>query len=161
MSMVSAKAMWWTEPVVCSRPDDESGCYCDTEGGWCSDYTRMLCGEINGWLFITDRFVLLPVSRLGELPVGYSKVLGLQPLSQRHLDGFADLMGSHVTAAPSDRMFLQHLLDPIEKAGLIVRPIVHVKEIHAVCDPDLSVVGLLQPLKRGIEHGANSRRAAA
>lgn len=160
MSMVSAKAMWWNEPVPCSCPDDGSFCTCDVEGGWCSDYTRMLCGEINGWLYISDRFVLLPVSRLSHLPVGYSKVLNLQPLSQRQLDGFADVMASYVTADRSDRVFLQHLLDPIEQAGLVVRPIVHVKEIHAVCDPDLSVVGLLQPLRQGIEHGDGTRAAS-
>lgn len=161
MSMVSAKALWWREPEACGCPESAlRQCACDVDGGWESDYQRMLCGEINGWLYISDRFLLLPVSRLSHLPVGYSKVLNLQPLSQRQLDGFADVMAGHVTAAPSDRVFLQHLLDPIEQAGLVVRPIMHVKEIHAVCDPDLSVVGLLQPLRRGIEHGDGTRAAA-
>lgn len=163
MSMVSAKALWWNAPEVCdcAAPDEDFQCPHDTTGGWSSDVTPMACGEINGWLYLTDRFVLLPISRLSHLPVGYSEVLNLRPLGQRHLDGFTEVMAGHVTAEPSDRVFLQHLLDPIEEAGLKVRPIVHVKEIHAVCDPDLSVVGLLQPLRSAIEHGDGARPAAA
>lgn len=147
--MVSAKAMWWRDPEKCSCPDDAlDRCTHDVDGGWYSDLQPMLFGEINGWGYISDRLVLLPISRLAHLPVGYSKVLNLRPLSQRQLDGFADVMAGHVTAAPSDRVFHASLIDPIEQGGLLVRPIVAVKDIHAVCDPDLSIVGLLQPVRR-------------
>lgn len=157
--MVSAKAMWWNEPETCPSDDHGRLCACEV-GGWVRPGDVMLCGEINGWLYISDRWVLLPVSRLGHLPVGYGTLFGLRPLGQQNLDGFAEVMARHVSSAPSDEVFLEYLLDPIEQAGLLVRPLAQTRAIHAVCDPDLSVVGLLQPLKRGLDHGDVDRRAA-
>lgn len=123
--MVSARALWpktadWPSPLF----------YCTLDGAG----------------YISDRYVMLPVARLGALPVGYGN--HLVPLPPQAEDGFAMWLTSTVLPDPSDRMFDGRIIDPLEAAGFKVRPLEGVKDAHGICDPDLELVGLAIPLRR-------------
>ena len=158
--MVDARALWWHEPEVCdcASPDEDFPCPHDTAGGW--DYPMAL-GTIDGWTYITDRYVLLPVARIGGLPVGYAKELRLQPIPGQSLDGFAEWMAATVLPDPSPRLFSKWMVDPLEQAGFRIRPLDGVKDAHGICDPDLSLVGLVIPLRRALEAEATAARVVA
>lgn len=141
MITVSAKALWWGDDA------------------WAAP---MYLGEIDGWGYITDQFSLLPVARLAELPVGYGHVLNLKPLPLQALEGFGLWLTATVLHCPSQRLFAGRVIDPLEKAGFVVRPLEGVKDAHGVCDPDMSLVGLVIPVRRSAEvDAAKGARVAA
>lgn len=149
MITVSAKALWWSAPEVCDCPSGwdelalDLACPHDS-GGW----QDILFTEINGWQYLTNRFVLLPTARLAELPVGYDQVLGLSPLSGQAADGLAEWLTGEVLLFPPDRLFYEGSIDPLEKAGFLIRALAGVKDAHAICDEDLTVVGLVSAVPR-------------
>lgn len=140
--MVSARALWWTEPEVCTCANPEEDWCTHDEGGW----PRLLGGSVDGVNYITDRYVILPVERLAELPVGYGNLL--EKLGRQSEDGLAEWLGAKVLRDPSDRVFAVDIINPLEAAGFLVRPLDGVKETHGICDPDLQLVGLAAPVRR-------------
>lgn len=161
MITVSAKALWWDAPEACTcvAPNEDYPCPHDTLGGWPAS---LWIGEIEGVHHLTDRYVLLPVPRLTGLPA--SSDLGLQPLGHQALDGFAEMLtASPVPATSSPRLFARPLIDPLEQAGFKIRELVGVKDVHGICDPDMTVVGLIIPLARRLEDGdvRNTHRVAS
>ena len=106
--------------------------------------------EIDGWQYLTDRYVFLPTARLTELPVGYDQVLRLQSMPLQASEGFAEWMTATVLPAPSYRVFQPERIDPLEQAGFKVRELVGVKDVHGICD-GLEVVGLIAPIMRSRE----------
>lgn len=150
-AMVDARALWWAAAEVCdcAAPDEDYQCMHDTTGGWVSPLS---IGEIDGWGYITDRYVLLPISRLGGMPVGYGQKLGLEPVKPQALEGFAEWLNCRVDPGPSDRVFTRRLIDPIEAAGLLIRPLQSRVDVHGICEPDLqTLIGLITPLPRNLE----------
>lgn len=153
MITVSAKALWWREPEVCTCPPEEwyepveLPCPHDTRGGWPRD---VMFTEIDGWQYLTDRYVFLPAIRLTELPVGYDQVLRLQPMPRQASEGSAEWMTASVLPASSYRQFHPQRLDPLEQAGFKIRGLVGVKDVHGICD-GIEVVGLISPIVRSRE----------
>lgn len=119
--------------------------------------------EIDGWTYLTDQYVMLPVSRLTELPVGYDQVLRLTPVPAQGADGMAEWMTTDAIPERPERYFSTRLIDPLEQAGFLIRPLNGVKNAHAICVPGLTVVGLLVAVPRPAEDPAapNMRRAGA
>jgi hypothetical protein len=141
--MVSARELWWQEPGVCTCSSPDDGCpndWCPVdEGGW-----PMLLGAlIDGTSYITDRQVLLPVERLAALPVGYGNLLTKLPRQAE--DGLAEWLRATVLPGPSDVLFARGLVDLLEAAGFLLRPLEGVRRTHGICDPDLRLVGLAAP----------------
>lgn len=149
-ALVDARALWWTEPTK-DCTDCEPGVVndfpCACVGGWASPINH---GTVDGWMYLTDRFVLLPAAVLGGLPVGYDKVLGLEPIRPQAMDAFAEWLNTPVILEPSDRAFARGLIDPLEQAGYRLRPLEGVKDAHGVCDEDLKVIGLAIPVRRNL-----------
>lgn len=141
MTMVSARDLWWSEPE-------------HDAGGW----ANIMFTEIDGWQYLTDRYVFLPTARLTELPVGYDQVLHLQPLPRQATEGLAEWMSASVLPAPSYRQFHLDRLDPLEQAGFRIRELVGVKDVHGICD-GLEVVGLISPIMRSRENDHAGRVA--
>lgn len=140
-TMVSARALW--------HPADKSS--------WPA---QMFSCTIDGWDYISDRFMLLPVARLGELPVGYDELL--VPLPPQAEAQFAEWMNATVIPAPSNRMFDRAIIDPLEAAGFLLRPLVGVKNAHGICeDLDLALVGLAIPVHAAVTSGESCRKAGA
>lgn len=124
MSMVSATDLWWDGTA------------------WPS---RMLIGAIDGWQFLTNQVVFMPVARLA-LPVGYATTMNLEPLTMQALEGLAEWMALTPRQEPSTALFRNEVIDPLEAAGFLVRELPVKRRPHAVCDPDMSVVGLVMPI---------------
>lgn len=159
MITVSAKDLWWHEPVDCTCPDDAlEFCTHDVEGGWVSP---MYMGTIDGAGYITDQYSLLPIARVGELPVGYGHVLNLRPVPGQALEGFAEWLTATVIPDASTRLFANWLIDPLEEAGFRIRPLEGVKDTHGICDPDLALVGLVIPVRRALEADATTTSRVA
>jgi hypothetical protein len=104
--------------------------------------------EIDGWQYLTDRYVFLPTAMLTELPVGYDQVLNLQPMPRQASEGLIEWMTLTPAAERGDAVFRAGLLDVLEGAGLLVRPLPLKSRVHAICEPDMCVVGLAMPVRR-------------
>lgn len=117
--------------------------------GWAKP---LLLGTIDGAQYISDRYILLPVSRIGGLPVGWGSLL--TPLSGQAEDALAEWLTAGVLPDPSARVFAVDIIGPLEAAGFRLRPLEGVKDAHGICDPDLQLVGLATPLRRRMEADA-------
>lgn len=136
-AMVSARALWW----------HEAGCMCSgtpqAEDGWVGTFHY---GLVDGWGYLTDRVTFMPVARLGGLPVGYAN--GTIMLTPQAVDGLATWLNATVIDTRPTRVFASVVVDPLEQAGFLIRPLEGVREAHGVCDPDLKLIGLVMPMAR-------------
>lgn len=142
--LLDATDLWWKTPEVCTCacPDEDFSCPHDTTGGW---PVPLLSFDIDGALYITNRFDLLPASHLGGLPVGYGSLL--TPLGGQAVDGFITWLQARPIPEPSDRVFDRRRLDLFEKAGYLIRPLEGVADAHGICTPELEVIGLTVPIR--------------
>lgn len=137
--MVSARALW--HPETGSRP------------------TQLFSCTVDGWDYITDRSILLPVARLAALPVGYGELL--VPLPPQAEAAFSDWLNATVRPDRSDRMFDRTIIDPLEEAGFLLRPLADVRNAHGICDPDVKLVGLAIPVHVAVTSGETARKAVS
>lgn len=137
--MVDARALWW----------HPAGCMCSgvpqPREGWVGP---LHIGEINGWTYLTDRVTFLPIARIGELPVGYATQWTIVPLAPQSVDGLATWLNARVIDEVPTRVFATAVVDPLEQAGFLIRPLERTRDAHGICDPDGTVVGLVMPMKR-------------
>lgn len=135
--MVSARALWW----------HQAGCLCSGKPqaaeGWVGPFHS---GIVDGWAYLTDRVTFMPVARLGGLPVGWGN--DTIPLTPQAEDGLAVWLNATVIDSRPTRVFASVVVDPLEQAGFLIRPLEGVREAHGICDPDLSLVGLVMPMHR-------------
>lgn len=137
--MVDARALWWhPEGCLCSGVPQPSA-------GWVGP---LLIGEINGWTYLTDRVTFVPVARIGGLPVGYATQWTIVPLPPQALEGLATWLNATVIDEVPTRVFASVVVDPLEQAGFLIRPLDRIKDAHGICDPDLNLVGLVMPMAR-------------
>lgn len=147
MITVSARALWWDE----------------VDDGWDPGLT-FFSGQFAGDRLVTDRTLALRVSWLTDWD-------GLPSLSGNMHSAAEFQMADWLEAEPyvsvvPERLFPSYLLDPLEQAGLRVRPLHDVSaRVFGVCDPTESwhVVGLVHALTEGlgIEDGRSCRWVAA
>lgn len=149
-AMVSARALWW----------HDAGCLCSgvpqPKAGWVEP---LHLGEINGWSYLTDRVTFLPIARIGGLPVGYATTWAIVPLAPQAVEGLAMWLNATVVDEVPDRVFASVVVDPLEEAGFVIRRLQGVREAHGICDPDLSLVGLVMPMARS--YAANAPKPLA
>lgn len=146
-ALVSARALWWREAEECHCVEEFADqCTHTQTTGWVSP---LWIGEINGWTYLTDRVVFLPVSLIGGLPVGYATEWSLIPLPPQAVDGLATWLQATVNPEPSSRLFAAPVIDPLEQVGYRIRRLEGIREAHGICDPDLKLVGLVMPMARG------------
>lgn len=135
MITVSAKALWWDE----------------VDGGWDPRLT-FFTGQFAGDRLVTDRHLAVKVPWLSDwLDLPSVTSAGLHSAAEFQMADWleADALASVVP----ERLFPSYLLDPLEQAGLRVRPLEGVSaRVFGVCDPSESwrVVGLIQPLATGL-----------
>lgn len=142
MITVSAKALWWDE----------------VDNDWDRQLT-FFSGEFAGDRLVTDRTLALRVNRLYDID-------GLPSLTGNLHSGAEFQMADWLEAEPyasvvPERLFPSYLLDPLEQAGLRVRPLHDVSaRVFGVCDPSESwhVVGLINALAEGL--GVEDNRAS-
>lgn len=134
---VSARALW--------HPDEKAP--------W---QQPLFSCTVDGWDYISDRFILIPVARLLALPLGYGNLL--VPLAPQAEAAFADWLNATVIPAQSDRLFAHNIIGPLEDAGFVLRPLVGVRNAHGICDPDLKLVGLAIPLHAAVTDSAAGRK---
>lgn len=139
-TMVSARALWpktvdvsWPAPMF----------YCTIDGAG----------------YISDRSTLMPVARLAALPVGWGNLM--MPLPPQAEDGFAMWLASTVLPGPSDRLFARAIVDPLEAAGFLLRPLDGVRNAHGICDPTGELVGLAMPMHAAVVGDSTEPRKAA
>lgn len=151
MITVSAKSLWWYGPEKCFCPGDDSRMTCarldDCMGRWFDDLA-FFSGEYAGDRLITDGHLALRVNRITGLEDVPASIRQLHSAAEASMDDW--LQCDPLVAVIPDRLFPNHLLDPLEQAGFRVRPLDRVKNVHGVCVPDESwrIVGLFNALPR-------------
>jgi hypothetical protein len=157
MSRLDARTLWWHDAreCTCPAPDEDWPCDCEPNEGW---YYPLFHVAVASTPFITDRFVAFPAHLLENAPPA-GALLTMDP------DGPASKLLAQWMSTPfiphvSERRFRAEILDPIEAAGLRVRPLDGVKaqkgqhgDTHGVCDPEMNwrVIGLVAPIKAGAD----------
>lgn len=142
MITVSAKALWWDEV------DDD----------WDPGLTFQM-GVSAGDRLVTDRHLMLRSRWLSDVDGLPSMTGNLHSAAEFQLAEW--LEAEPYTVVIPERLFPSYLLDPLERAGLRVRPLHGISaRVFGVCDPSESwaVVGLIQPLAAGL--GVEDDRAS-
>lgn len=154
MLTVDARALWWHGPELCTCPEGTwERCIHDTTGGWAYP---IVTATIDGAKYITDRQTLLPVDRIH----GWKTIEGpLAEVRAQTRDGLAEWLTATPLPDPSDRVFDRSVIDPLEHAGFLLRPLEGVDKAHGICDPDLRLVGLTSPVPLGKVASSDVRAA--
>lgn len=143
MITVSAKALWWDE----------------VDDGWDPRLT-FFSGQFAGDRLVTDRHLAVKVAWLSDwLDLPSMVKAGLHSAAEFQMADWLEAE-PYVSVVP-ERLFSSYLLDPLEQAGLRVRPLHDVSaRVFGVCDPSESwhVVGLINALAEGL--GVEDDRAS-
>lgn len=134
MITVSAKALWWDE----------------VDGEWDPRLTFQ-SGAFAGDRIVTDRHLAVRARWLSDVDDLPSMTGVMHSAAEFQLADW--LEAEPFTVVIPERLFPSYLLDPVEQAGLRVRPLHGVSaRVFGVCDPSESwhVVGLIQPLAAGL-----------
>jgi hypothetical protein len=153
--MVSALALWWFEGDDCDCANPEEDWCTHEEPGWS---LSMFSFTIDGVRYLTDRHIALRADRITGAEE-LEQIREMQP--GQSLDGFAEWLTT-ATVAPerSDRVFARDVVEPLEAAGFLLRPLEGAKP-HGICDPDLRLVGLAMPLRpEAVAERTGARQAA-
>jgi hypothetical protein len=131
---VSAKALWWDE----------------VDGTW-DARLHFLTGAYAGDRLITDRHLAIRIDWLTDKADLPSVEGRLHSAAEFQLADWLD--AEPMTSILPERLFPTYLIDPLEAAGLRIRPLSGISaRVFAVCDPAVSwrVAGLIQPLTPGL-----------
>lgn len=142
MITVSAKALWWDE----------------VDDAWDPKLT-FFTGEFAGDRLVTDQHLAVRVRWLTDVDSLPSVTGNLHSAAEFQMSEW--LEAEPMVSIRPERLFPSYLLDPVEHAGLRVRPLAGVSaRVFGVCDPSESwrVVGLIQPLAAGL--GIEDERAS-